>query len=490
MNGADSSQMDAEMSFEILLYDTLLFLQDDCIPEFPRFQTTVDDYFLSIVSHGNVCAIGDSLAFGKRLLELSSELELANDEKLRAALRADDERIAILLESIIISEPGKEAVLHLEDDSAQYFLDVVQDCLDKEQHHSLQRRDKENDPTRKIGLPPHQNLTMTSSHSNTDQQVTHPNLQLSIPDPLIPSASEQNHGLQCRDKENDRTCKIGRPPSQNLPMTSSHSNMGQQLAHPKLQLEQEHTDFSHSYHSNLDSFQFPAAQSTPSWSARDPGTHHVYVQQNFFQHYNFLAPGAHGDHMYDPVAYTLWPITLPSLSGSGVTTNGTISPSLQPQPSSYYSPPPPAAADLSETIWQRISESFIMNNELKADEMDSEMKKKSGAPRLYEACANCRRRKVKCFLPQNKTEPCMRCLKKGLNCIVITAISAKVGGGATDARGATQAEERAPACEPTPELHRDPLLPPTSSSSDNELTSPVLSPPSSAPSLSLAIKLH
>ncbi|KAJ6476149.1 kinase-like domain-containing protein [Mycena sanguinolenta] len=120
------------MNAEILVYKaTLLFLKDVCSTKFPRFQTTVDDYMLSMVSHSAVSAIVDSLACGKRLLELSSELGLANDPKFRAALRTDDKGIATLLAYIFSSGPDKDATLRLEGDSAQYFLDVVQDCLDK-----------------------------------------------------------------------------------------------------------------------------------------------------------------------------------------------------------------------------------------------------------------------------------------------------------------------------------------------------------------------
>ncbi|KAJ6476169.1 kinase-like domain-containing protein [Mycena sanguinolenta] len=129
---SQAKQTNAEMSSKILVYKaTLLFLQDACSSKFPRFQTIVDGYILSMVSHGVVSAIVDSLACGKRLLELSSELGLANDPKLRAALRTDNEGIASILAYIFNSGPDKEAVLHLEGDSAQYFLDVVQDCLDK-----------------------------------------------------------------------------------------------------------------------------------------------------------------------------------------------------------------------------------------------------------------------------------------------------------------------------------------------------------------------
>ncbi|KAJ6463487.1 kinase-like domain-containing protein [Mycena sanguinolenta] len=62
---------------------------------------------------------------------LSSEIGLGNDPKLRTALRTDDERIATLLVSILTSEHSEEVVLRLEGNSAQCFLDVVQNTLDK-----------------------------------------------------------------------------------------------------------------------------------------------------------------------------------------------------------------------------------------------------------------------------------------------------------------------------------------------------------------------
>ena len=61
------------------------------------------------------------------MTQLSSQLHLLNDPNLRTALRTDDERIALLLVSIFNSKSAEEAVLRLEDDSAHYFLDVVQD---------------------------------------------------------------------------------------------------------------------------------------------------------------------------------------------------------------------------------------------------------------------------------------------------------------------------------------------------------------------------
>ncbi|KAF7374453.1 WD40-containing domain protein [Mycena sanguinolenta] len=69
---------------------------------------------------------GEKLRPIQTLLELSAELGLANDSKLRMALHRDGERIATLLRSIFVSKSLEEAVLRLEGDSAQCFLDVVQ----------------------------------------------------------------------------------------------------------------------------------------------------------------------------------------------------------------------------------------------------------------------------------------------------------------------------------------------------------------------------
>ncbi|KAF8169194.1 hypothetical protein K438DRAFT_1538448, partial [Mycena galopus ATCC 62051] len=50
---------------------------------------------------------------------------------LRTAMRADEERIATFLVSIFSSKAEEETVLRLEGDSAQHFLDVVQEMLDR-----------------------------------------------------------------------------------------------------------------------------------------------------------------------------------------------------------------------------------------------------------------------------------------------------------------------------------------------------------------------
>ncbi|KAJ7226918.1 kinase-like domain-containing protein [Mycena pura] len=81
--------------------------------------------------NNTVDAIVSSLECRKRVLELATKVQFKNDPKLRAALRADEEGIAAFLVSIFSSKSDEETVLRLEGDSAQYFLDVVQETLDR-----------------------------------------------------------------------------------------------------------------------------------------------------------------------------------------------------------------------------------------------------------------------------------------------------------------------------------------------------------------------
>ncbi|KAJ7656682.1 hypothetical protein B0H17DRAFT_861937, partial [Mycena rosella] len=65
--------------------------------------------------------------------------------RLREALRKDEERIANFLLAILNSDSDRAAVLRLEGDSAQYFLDFVQSALDRghliqNEHSSRARR--------------------------------------------------------------------------------------------------------------------------------------------------------------------------------------------------------------------------------------------------------------------------------------------------------------------------------------------------------------
>ncbi|KAJ7231349.1 kinase-like domain-containing protein [Mycena rebaudengoi] len=78
------------------------------------------------------------------LLQTASQLRISSDPKLREALHEDETRIATHLLSILDSQTAKEAVLVLEGDSAQHFLDVIQHTLDRglliEQEHNAKAR--------------------------------------------------------------------------------------------------------------------------------------------------------------------------------------------------------------------------------------------------------------------------------------------------------------------------------------------------------------
>ncbi|KAJ7778493.1 kinase-like domain-containing protein [Mycena metata] len=129
--------------------------------EVATLQETLDDYSVSMSSDSVVEALASSPAHRKALLEvrfnpsavqlrlipaqLSSELNLGDDPGLRTALRADDERIAAHILPILDSKEAQYRVLNLDPESAQSFLDVIQDVLDRgffttrEQSHQARR---------------------------------------------------------------------------------------------------------------------------------------------------------------------------------------------------------------------------------------------------------------------------------------------------------------------------------------------------------------
>ncbi|KAF7340962.1 PINc domain-containing protein [Mycena sanguinolenta] len=125
---------------QFLIYEALIsYLKDACdagIPgrsagEVAQLHARLDGYLLSRPSDNVVSGIVESVKCLKTLLELSANLGLTNNSKLRMALHRDGERIATLLVSIFTSKSLEAAALRLEGDSAQCFLDVVQNTLDK-----------------------------------------------------------------------------------------------------------------------------------------------------------------------------------------------------------------------------------------------------------------------------------------------------------------------------------------------------------------------
>ncbi|KAF8174634.1 hypothetical protein K438DRAFT_1980100 [Mycena galopus ATCC 62051] len=94
-------------------------------------QVTMDDCIASMATDSVVSAIAESLECRKRVLEFSNRIEVANDPNLRTAMRADEKRIAAFLVSVFSSKTEEQTALRLEGDSAQHFLDVVQEMLDR-----------------------------------------------------------------------------------------------------------------------------------------------------------------------------------------------------------------------------------------------------------------------------------------------------------------------------------------------------------------------
>ncbi|KAF8145715.1 kinase-like domain-containing protein [Mycena galopus ATCC 62051] len=72
-----------------------------------------------------------SLQCRRTLLDLAGELGLTDEPNLRHSLRTDEAELVPHVISILDSKDAKEAVLSLEGDAAQCFIDVVQDILDR-----------------------------------------------------------------------------------------------------------------------------------------------------------------------------------------------------------------------------------------------------------------------------------------------------------------------------------------------------------------------
>ncbi len=61
-------------------------------------------------------------------LKVASVLGLSEDPRVRRALQADETDIAEILHRVSLSDADREAVIALEGDEAQSFLNVVQDA--------------------------------------------------------------------------------------------------------------------------------------------------------------------------------------------------------------------------------------------------------------------------------------------------------------------------------------------------------------------------
>ncbi|KAJ7748023.1 kinase-like domain-containing protein [Mycena metata] len=125
---------------KILIYQTLIsFLKAACSArvsgrsrnQIVRLQRVLDGYLISMSSESVVDAVAKSLECRRTLLEFASEHGLASDPDLRHSLRADEGSLVTHITSIFDSKAAEHDVLNLEGDSAQCFLDVIQDALDR-----------------------------------------------------------------------------------------------------------------------------------------------------------------------------------------------------------------------------------------------------------------------------------------------------------------------------------------------------------------------
>ncbi|KAJ7886908.1 kinase-like domain-containing protein [Mycena leptocephala] len=122
----------------ILIYKTLIsFLKAACSSrvanrrEIVRIQGILNGHVLAMTSEDVVGAVVKSLQWRRTLLELAAELRLTDESNLRHSMRADEAELVTHVMSILDSKATEKIVLSLEGDAAQFFIDVVQDILDR-----------------------------------------------------------------------------------------------------------------------------------------------------------------------------------------------------------------------------------------------------------------------------------------------------------------------------------------------------------------------
>ncbi|KAJ7216754.1 kinase-like domain-containing protein [Mycena rebaudengoi] len=116
----------------VLVYQRLLsFLQDVSRAMNPSIASTLDEHHSTMSATDTVSALVKSRESRAALLQAASHLGISSDPNLREALNEDETRIATHVLSILDSQTTKEAILLLEGDSAQHFLDVIQHILDR-----------------------------------------------------------------------------------------------------------------------------------------------------------------------------------------------------------------------------------------------------------------------------------------------------------------------------------------------------------------------
>ncbi|KAJ6474388.1 kinase-like domain-containing protein [Mycena vulgaris] len=111
----------------LLVYQNLLSLIQDVSR---ATEARIHDTLGAVSAEDAISTIVKSRDWRNTLLQFANELGISgDDERLRDALRKDEEQIANFIWVILSSDTERAAVLRLEGDSAQYFLDVVQDVL-------------------------------------------------------------------------------------------------------------------------------------------------------------------------------------------------------------------------------------------------------------------------------------------------------------------------------------------------------------------------
>ncbi|KAF7326875.1 Kinase-like protein [Mycena venus] len=109
----------------------ILVYQDVSFAAGHQISSTMGAYYENMSADHSIWAIVKSRDSWKTLLKLATELGVYGDAKLRKALREDEERLALTLVTIVNSESDRAAVLRLDGDDAQHFLDSVQNTLDR-----------------------------------------------------------------------------------------------------------------------------------------------------------------------------------------------------------------------------------------------------------------------------------------------------------------------------------------------------------------------
>ncbi|KAJ7233189.1 kinase-like domain-containing protein [Mycena rebaudengoi] len=138
----------SRLSPRILIYQSLFSFLEGMSPRTnpgPGIDTVLHGYYETMSAQDSISALVKSCESRTTLLKLLSDLGVTDNPKLRDALREDEGRIAAHIISVLESTSSQEAVLKLAGDPAQYFLDVVQNALDRgllleRDHNSKARR--------------------------------------------------------------------------------------------------------------------------------------------------------------------------------------------------------------------------------------------------------------------------------------------------------------------------------------------------------------